>query len=144
MDWQDRYHLAKPLSLPAGTKLYAEIIYDNSADNPENPYSPPQRIKWGRESNDEIGAVTLQVVAKDEADRPELQRAVSESLTDAVRKSLPDSLTNRLRGLGGQGRNSPLLKLLEERILDADAIGDEMIDADESQTARQQLEGRRR
>ena len=144
LDWQDRYHLAKPLSLPAGTKLYAEIIYDNSADNPENPYSPPQRIKWGRESNDEMGAVTLQVVAKDEADRPELQRAVSESLTDAVRKSLPDSLTNRLRGLGGQGRNSPLLKLLEERILDADAIGDEMIDADESQTARQQLEGRRR
>ncbi len=146
LDWQDRYHLATPLSLPAGTKLYAEIIYDNSADNPENPYSPPRRIKWGRESNDEMGAVTLQVVAKDETDRPELQRAVSKSLTEAVRKSLPDSLTNRLRGrFNGQGRNSPLLKLLEERTRNAaDANGDDESDADESQTARQQLEGRRR
>ena len=85
LDWQDRYQFAKPLSLPAGTKLYAEIIYDNSADNPENPYSPPQTIKWGRESNDEMGAVTLQVIAKDETDRPELQRAVSKSLTDSAR-----------------------------------------------------------
>jgi hypothetical protein len=165
LDWQDSYQLAKPLSLPAGTKLYAEIIYDNSADNPENPYSPPQRIKWGRESNDEMGSVTVQVIAKDEADRSELQRAVSKSLTDAVRKSIPDSIASRLRDrLQSQDKsdNSALLKrwdtnkdgklqrsevprLLRKRIFDAaDADGDDVIDADELQTARQQLEGRRR
>jgi hypothetical protein len=171
LDWQDRYQFAKPLSLPAGTTLYAEIIYDNSADNPENPYSPPQRIKWGRESNDEMGSVTVQVIAKDETDRPELQRAVSKSLTDAVRKNLPDSIANRLRDRlqsqsqsqsQGQGDNSTLLKrwdankdgklqrsevprFLHKRIFDAaDADGDDVIDADELQKARQQLEGRRR
>ena len=118
LDWQDRYQLAKPLSLPAGTKLYAEIIYDNSA---ENPYSPPQRIQWGRESNDEMGAVTVQVIAKDETDRPELQRAVSKSLTDSARS------------------------FFQKRILDAAGVKrDDVIDADELQPARQQLQGRRR
>ena len=173
LDWQDRYQFAKPLSLPAGTKLYAEITYDNSADNPENPYSPPQRIKWGRESNDEMGAVTVQVIAKDETDHPELQRAVSKSLTDAarknlpgsLRKNLPGSLANRLRDRfqgQGQGGNSALLKrldankdgklqrsevprFLQKRIFDAaDTNGDDVIDADELQKARQPLERRRR
>ena len=37
LDWQDRYQFAKPVALPAGTTLYAEIIYDNSVDNPETP-----------------------------------------------------------------------------------------------------------
>ena len=114
--------------------------------DPENPYSPPQRIKWGRQSNDEMGAVTLQVIAKDETDRPELQRAVSKSLTDAARKNLPDSSVNRLRDRlqgQGQGGNSELLKrmdankdgklqrsevprILQKRIFDAADANDEL------------------
>lgn len=113
LDWQDRYQFAKPVALPAGTTLYAEIIYDNSVDNPENPYSPPQPIKWGRESNDEMGAVTVQVVAKDERDRPELQRVVSKSLTDSARS------------------------FFQRRIFGAAGKGEDVIDANKSQTALQ-------
>ena len=84
MDWQDRYQFAKPVELPAGTVIHAEIVYDNSADNPENPFHPPREIRWGRESNDEMGSLTLMVVAADEANRPELQSAVREHFTRSI------------------------------------------------------------
>ncbi len=74
LDWQDQYQFAKPEALAKGTKLNVTITYDNSANNPENPYSPPQNIKWGRESNDEMGSITLQVIASDESQRQTSKR----------------------------------------------------------------------
>jgi len=73
LDWQDQYQFADAIDLPKGTKLKATIIYENSADNPENPFSPPQRIQWGRESTDEMGSLTLQVNASAEQQRPVLE-----------------------------------------------------------------------
>ncbi len=68
LNWQDRYTFAEPVPLPAGTVIKSELRYDNSAANPDNPFSPPQRIKWGRESTDEMGSITLMVVPKDVKD----------------------------------------------------------------------------
>ena len=65
LDWQDRYQFKEPLNLPAGTVLKTRLVYDNSASNPENPNSPPRRITWGQESDDEMGSVTLIVVPED-------------------------------------------------------------------------------
>ena len=65
LDWQDRYQFKEPLDLPAGTVLKTRLVYDNSASNPENPNSPPRRITWGQESDDEMGSVTLIVVPED-------------------------------------------------------------------------------
>ena len=56
--------------------MTAELLYDNSKDNPNNPNKPPKRVRWGRESSDEMGSITLMVVCKDEADLPALQAAV--------------------------------------------------------------------
>lgn len=84
LDWQDRYVFADPVSLPAETEIKTEIVYDNSADNPENPFDPPQRIRWGRQSNDEMGSVTLLVVARDESQRQELQTALREHFTQTI------------------------------------------------------------
>ncbi len=53
-NWQDDYRFAKPLTLPAGTRLEVKASYDNSADNPSNPNSPPQRVTWGEETTDEM------------------------------------------------------------------------------------------
>ena len=33
-NWQNRYQYEKPLELPKGTKIEAEITYDNSTNNP--------------------------------------------------------------------------------------------------------------
>lgn len=75
--WQEYYYLKEPLDLPAGTKLHALIRWDNRAENPLNPYDPPQDIKWGLYSEDEMGSVILDVVTKDPADEEKLRKAMN-------------------------------------------------------------------
>jgi mono/diheme cytochrome c family protein len=52
--WQDQYQYAKPFVIPGGTVIHMEAIYDNSAANPNNPSSPPQRVKHGEQTTDEM------------------------------------------------------------------------------------------
>lgn len=53
-NWQDEYYYERPFKLPAGTVLTVEATFDNSAGNPSNPSSPPQRVTWGEETTDEM------------------------------------------------------------------------------------------
>jgi Flp pilus assembly protein TadD len=62
--WQDQYRYRSPMFLPRGTKLAMRFTYDNSSANPNNPHRPPQRIKWGPLSTDEMGALWLEVVPR--------------------------------------------------------------------------------
>jgi mono/diheme cytochrome c family protein len=71
--WQEQYQFQDYVDLPKGTKLAARITYDNSAGNPHNPTSPPRRVRWGKESTDEMGSITLQVVAAKEEEFKTLQ-----------------------------------------------------------------------
>jgi hypothetical protein len=86
--WQDRYFFADYVDLPKGTRLDGEVSWDNSAANPRNPSSPPVPVNWGEESNEEMGAVSLAVVAKQEAELPLLR--------DAVRKHVRQALARRM------------------------------------------------
>ncbi len=103
LDWQDQYTFAKPVSLPKGTELVTTIVYDNSVDNPENPHSPPQTISWGRESNDEMGAVTLAVTAVDEQQLPKLKNEMRERAREAIRNRVR-AQSGLLNSAGGMGR----------------------------------------
>ena len=58
-DWQDDYSLRTPMTLPAGTLLSFKYTYDNSAGNSSNPSDPPRRVRFGQESTDEMGTLTL-------------------------------------------------------------------------------------
>jgi hypothetical protein len=113
LDWQDQYQFATPQVLPKGTELSVTISYDNSAKNPENPFSPPQQVSWGRESTDEMGSITLQVVAADESQRELLQ----EDLRTATRESLRNRIQSQTSGLaalgGGAIGKGGLIKLLD-------------------------------
>ena len=60
LDWQDRYRFKERIPLPKDTIIETVITYDNS-DRPENPNSPPKRIRWGKQSSDEMGSITLLV-----------------------------------------------------------------------------------
>jgi hypothetical protein len=75
--WQDKYYFKQFVALPTGTRLDAEIHWDNSADNPHNPSSPPIRVTWGEESKDEMGSVSLIAVAHDESEHGALQQSIS-------------------------------------------------------------------
>jgi hypothetical protein len=75
--WQDSYFFKTPFVLPRGTRIDAEIAYDNSGANPRNPNAPPKRVKWGLGTLDEMGSMTLLAVASSRADDVELRRAES-------------------------------------------------------------------
>ncbi|MEM7391232.1 MAG: redoxin family protein, partial [Verrucomicrobiota bacterium] len=76
LNWQGFYLYKKRRRLPAGTQLKTTLIYDNSADNPRNPHDPPQRVRWGRESTDEMGTVMLLILP---AKKQDLARLLKEA-----------------------------------------------------------------
>jgi len=53
-EWQIRYSYTRPVPLPAGTRIEAECVYDNSAANPKNPSKPPRLVTSGFETTDEM------------------------------------------------------------------------------------------
>lgn len=73
--WQEEYRFKEEVSLPANTKIEVLIRYDNSADNPKNPHDPPQRIRWGRESTDEMGSMTLIMTPQKQDEAAALDKA---------------------------------------------------------------------
>lgn len=74
-NWQSDYRYVDPLPLPAGTRIVMRYTYDNSAANPRNPARPPQRVRAGWRSSDEMGEVALQLLLHDSADRVRLDEA---------------------------------------------------------------------
>jgi peroxiredoxin len=52
-NWQRDYTFAQPLKVPAGSKLIAHYVYDNSKRNPHNP-DPSRVITWGEQSWQEM------------------------------------------------------------------------------------------
>jgi mono/diheme cytochrome c family protein len=79
-NWQGNYLYKEAVKLPRGTVIDVEIIYNNSADNPANPFSPPKRISWGTASTDEMGSIIFGCVAARESDAPALQRGIRQQI----------------------------------------------------------------
>jgi hypothetical protein len=71
-NWQDQYRYARPLILPADTRLEMEITYDNSDANPHNPNHPPNRVVWGPGVTDEMAGLHVQAMPVRESDLHEL------------------------------------------------------------------------
>jgi len=67
-----------------GTRLETELVYDNSANNPRNPASPPVRVKWGLASTNEMGSVTLHLMPSKEAEVEPLRDALKDHALDMV------------------------------------------------------------
>ena len=67
--WQDAYRYAEAIALPRGTVLATRYTYDNSSANRRNPDRPPQRVRWGQNSTDEMGDLWIQVVPRTPEDR---------------------------------------------------------------------------
>ncbi|MBC8069823.1 MAG: tetratricopeptide repeat protein, partial [Deltaproteobacteria bacterium] len=71
-DWQDQYRFAEPLRLPAGAAIAMDYSFDNSAANPHNPSSPPQHVRFGQASTDEMAELILEIEPADPAQLPQL------------------------------------------------------------------------
>lgn len=67
MNWQEDYRFAHEVPLPAGTRLEARVVWDNSAASAKNPVVPPVRVRWGLQSFDEMGSIDLLVIPEGNA-----------------------------------------------------------------------------
>ena len=52
-NWQTEYRLAKQKPLPAGTRIFCEASFDNSANNLNNP-NPNAWVQWGDQTYEEM------------------------------------------------------------------------------------------
>ena len=75
-DWQEAYTYEDPVALPSGTRLRMRYVYDNSADNPQNPHDPPREVVYGPNSTDEMAELWLQALPADPADFDTLRDAM--------------------------------------------------------------------
>jgi len=64
-NWQRMYEFETPVEIPAGSKLIATYVYDNSKRNPANP-NPNETIVWGDQSFEEMFYTSLRYRWKDE------------------------------------------------------------------------------
>lgn len=53
-NWQAIHQLAEPVFLPKGTLLKSTVVYDNTDNNPRNPFRPAQHVFQGENSYDEM------------------------------------------------------------------------------------------
>ena len=85
--WQEQYQFKEFVPLAKGTRLDMSISYDNSAGNPRNPNNPPQRVRWGEQSTDEMGGIGLLVVAASDDDLLQLRLGYAAHLRAAALES---------------------------------------------------------
>jgi hypothetical protein len=52
--WQGFYTFQKIQKLSLNENLWGVGVYDNTANNPENPNSPPANVYWGEQTTDEM------------------------------------------------------------------------------------------
>lgn len=67
-DWQGDYRYAEPQFLPRGSQLHMRFSYDNSTNNVRNPRNPPQRVRFGSQTTDEMGELWFQVLTRNPQD----------------------------------------------------------------------------
>ena len=73
--WQNVYVYRKPIHLPKGSRIDAWFAFDNSADNPANPNVPPQSMKWGWQSTEEMAELWITILHDDWSKRDALIKA---------------------------------------------------------------------
>jgi hypothetical protein len=115
--WQEDYSFEKPVKLPAGTRLDMLISYDNSASNPNNPTSPPKDVKWGPQTTDEMGSITLAAMFDTKEQKEETHNALRVLFVN----QFIDRLWERRTDAGGNGQLQNAVKMLEALDLDKDA-----------------------
>ena len=82
-NWQNSYAFAEPVKLPRGSKVTLEARYDNSAANPRNPNSPPNAVRWGEQTTDEMCLAYLNFTVDSES---LTQGRVAPNVTDILRQ----------------------------------------------------------
>jgi len=91
-NWQRPYSMQTPQPFPAGTRFEVECSYDNSAGNPQNPFSPPRAVWHAEQVVDEMVLPMILFTSKTPLDPAGASffRFYSETVRSAFLKRLVD------------------------------------------------------
>jgi tetratricopeptide (TPR) repeat protein len=123
--WQDRYRYRSPVFLPRGTRLSMRFTYDNSAANPNNRNDPPQRVRSGPRSTDEMGQLWIEVVPR----RPEDAAVLN---ADFVRRSLVAAIASAELDVRLDPHVAAAHNVLATRYLQAGRVADALAQLEEA------------
>ncbi|MEZ6029817.1 MAG: hypothetical protein R3C46_08700 [Hyphomonadaceae bacterium] len=136
-NWQRTYDFAEPVTVPAGAKLVATYLYDNSVRNAANP-DPDDTVIWGDQSWEEMHYTSIYYEWTDEKVGQEAD-ATREMRAMRVMGMLDDDIDGKVQFSEIRGRITPLLK---PRFAELDKNGDGGIDSEEIKAANIPVFGR--
>jgi tetratricopeptide (TPR) repeat protein len=123
--WQDRYRYRSPVFLPQGTRLSMRFTYDNSAANSNNRNKPPQRVRSGPRSTDEMGQLWIEVVPRRAEDAALLS-------ADFVRRSLVAAIASAEMDVRLDPQVAATHNVLATRYLQAGRVADALAQLEEA------------
>jgi hypothetical protein len=53
-NWQESYFFREPIAVKAGARFDIHAIYDNTDQNPSNPFHPPRMVFFGEQTTNEM------------------------------------------------------------------------------------------
>lgn len=118
-NWQDQYRYVEPQRIPANSEIVMQWSFDNTADNPRNPNSPPQRVTFGPQSTDEMAELNLQVLPVDPDDRPQLVAALRELYRAADASFMATTARERADRFAAAGDWPQAVEAYREALLEA-------------------------
>lgn len=137
-NWQRAYTFEKPIKIPAGSRIIANYVYDNSKRNPANP-DPTIKVTWGEQSHEEMLFTQLSFRWLDET-------AAKQADSDArfaptrLMGMMDDNLDGKLQRSEAKGQMGQMIAGYFDRI---DTNKDGAIDKAELAAAQALLPGRR-
>jgi len=123
--WQDRYRYQEPLFLPRGTRVSMRFTFDNSATNPRNPTRPPQRVRAGPRSIDEMAQLWLEVVPRRAEDAAVLN-------TDYMRRAVLANIAGAEQNVQSDPNAAAAHTLLASAYLPAGRVADAQAQLEEA------------
>jgi tetratricopeptide (TPR) repeat protein len=115
--WQDRYRYQSPRFLPKGTRVAMRFTFDNSTANPNNRNHPPQPVRSGPRSTDEMAQLWLEVVPRRAEDAAILN-------ADFTRRALLAQITGVELQVQLEPRVAAARNLLASKYLQAGRLAD--------------------
>jgi tetratricopeptide (TPR) repeat protein len=123
--WQDRYRYRSPVFLPRGTRVAMRFTYDNSAANPNNRHDPPQIVRSGPRSTDEMGQLWIEVVPRRAEDAAVLN-------ADFVRRTLLAAIASAELDVRLDPQVAAAHNVLATRYLQAGRVDDALTQLEEA------------
>jgi len=138
-NWQRSYTFAQPIRIPAGSKLIAHYVYDNSKANPANP-DANIKVTWGEQSHEEMFFTSVSFRWLDETAAKQVDHDGRFAKTRML-GMMDDNIDSKLQKAELKGQMGAMIGMAFAKI---DTNADGAIDRDELAAAQSLLPQRRR